>query len=283
METAIKPPPPRPIPPPPIKQSARNGDAPLPTKGKFKIDVGVKTGMQKVVIYSSGGAGKTSLAASLSQVGITPLILDLEQGSKHCDVSRIDTIESWDDLRSILHDQELLRPFGAIVIDSLTKAEEMATAWTLENVPHEKGHFVSSIEGYGFGKGVTYVYETMLRLIGDLDAIARSGKHVVCTAHECVTNVPNPTGEDWIRYEPRLQSPTSGKSSVRHKIKEWADSLLFIGYDTYVTKDGKGQGSGTRTIYPCEMPTHLAKSRSLSEPIPYVRGSADLWKQVFGG
>lgn len=196
-------------------------------------------------------------------------------------MSRINTIEDWTQLRSVLHNPAFFEGFDAVVIDSLTKAEEMATAWVLANVPHEKGHFVSSIEGYGFGKGLTHIYETFMQLIGDLDSLARRGKHIICTAHECVSNVPNPSGEDWIRYEPRLQSPASGKNSVRHRVKEWCDHMLFISFDTFVTNEGKAQGSGTRTIYPVEMPTHLAKSRSLASPIPYPQGSAELWKQLF--
>ncbi len=100
-------------------------------------------------------------------------------------------------------------------------------------------------------------------------------------AHECTANVPNPSGEDWIRYEPRLQSPPSGKGSIRHRVKEWCDHLLFIGFDVHVDSDGKGQGAGTRTIHPVEYPTHWAKSRELAEPIPYYRNDAELWRQLF--
>lgn len=223
------------------------------------------------------------MAASIKQCGVNPLFLDLERGSNHCDVARIDTIETWDDLRGILHDEQYLSSFDAVVIDSLTKAEELAVRWTIENVPSENGSHVKSIEGFGWGKGYTHAYETFLQLLGDLDGVARRGKHVICTAHECTANVPNPTGSDWIRYEPRLQSPASGKSSVRHRVKEWCDHMMFIGFDVHVTEAGKGIGAGGRTIYPTEMPTHLAKSRCLSSPIPYQRGSADLWKQLFGG
>jgi hypothetical protein len=197
-------------------------------------------------------------------------------------VQRVEGIENWDDLRSVLHNDETVAPFGAVVIDDLTKAEEMCAKWVVENIPHEKGHAVTSIEGYGFGKGLTHVYEQFLCLLQDLDAVARKGKWIVCIAHECTANVPNPQGEDWIRFEPRLQCPASGKSSIRHRVKEWADSVLFIGFDTW-SKDGKAQGGGTRTIYPTELPTWIAKSRSISEPIPYTRGDDTLWQRLING
>ncbi len=181
-----------------------------------------------------------------------------------------------------MHDETLWSSYGAVIIDDLTKAEELAASWVVENVKHEKGNAVSCIEDFGWGKGYTHVYDAFLPLLGDLDAHARAGRQVVCIAHECTASVPNPAGEDWIRFEPRLQSPTSGKSSIRHRVKEWCDHLLFIGFDVFATKDGKGQGAGTRTIYPSELPTHWAKSRCLASPIPYERGSGELWRQLFG-
>lgn len=273
-------PPKKPPSPPPSKAPATSS---APTQRKqFQIANGINKTNDKVVIYGPGGVGKTELCALIEEVGIKPLFLDLEQGSQFHNISRIDDIESWEDLRSILHG-ELWKEFDAIVIDSLTKAEELATAWTIQNVPHEKGHKVSSIEGYGYGKGFTHIYETFLQLLGDLDACYRRGKHILCVAHECTANVPNPTGEDFIRYEPRLQSPPSGKASIRHRVKEWADHLIYIGFDTAVSKDGKATGAGTRTIYPVELPTWWAKSRSLSDPIPYERGSSEFWKQLLKG
>lgn len=236
---------------------------------------------QKIVIYGPGGIGKSELASLIEAVGIKPLFLDLESGTNHLAVNRIGDIQTWDEMRSVLQDAALTSQFGAVVVDSLTKAEELAIAWTLANVKHEKGHTVDSIEGYGFGKGLTHVYETFLQLLGDLDACARRGLHVICTAHECVSNAPNPTGEDWLRFEPRLQSPASGKNSIRHRVREWCDHQFFIGYDVIVSKDGKGTGSGTRAIYPNETPTQVAKSRTLSHPVVYQRGSALLWEQLF--
>ena len=235
----------------------------------------------KTVIYGPGGVGKTKLASLIASAGRSPLFVDIEEGSRHLNVARVDpTPESWDELLGVLRDDSMWGGYEAVVIDSLTKAEELATAWTMANVPHEKGHYVKSIEGYGFGKGTVHVYETFLMLLQELDRHARAGRYVVAIAHECTANVPNPAGEDWIRYEPRLQSPNSGKSSIRHRVKEWADHLLYVGYDTIVNNDGKAQGSGTRTIYTQEMPAWWAKSRSLAEPIPYYDNDASLWNQL---
>ena len=57
--------------------------------------------------------------------------------------------------------------------------------------------------------------------------------------------------------------------------------MLFIGYDVAVNKDGKGTGSGTRAIYTTERPTHIAKSRTLNETIPYNDGDSAIWNRLF--
>jgi hypothetical protein len=237
------------------------------------------------VIYGPGGIGKSSLAASLAEVGVRALVLDIGSSTGFLDVSRIgedEGVRSWDDMRAVLHDRAIWQGYDAVVLDDMTKAEEWCSAWVTRNIKTEKGHDAKGIEGYGFGKGFTHLYESFLPLLGDLDAHIRDGRQVICLAHECTATVPNPNGDDWIRYEPRLQSPPSGKNSIRHRVKEWADHVIFIGYDVAVNDQGKGVGAGTRTIYPTERPTHMAKSRKLSEPIVYEKGSADLWRQLFG-
>jgi len=251
----------------------------------FEVVSGVTKTHHKVVIYGPGGAGKSTLCSLISEYVEKAVFIDLGSETEFLDVSRIgdkdSPIETWDELRSILHNDSMWTGVDAIVVDSLTKAEELAINWTLQNVKHEKGHSVFGIEEYGWGKGYVHVYETFLQLLGDLDAHQRRGRHIICTAHDCTEKVPNPEGEDWIRYEPRLQNASRG--NIRSRVKEWADHLLYVGFDTAVSKAGKATGAGTRTIYPVELPAWLAKSRSLSEPIVYPNGSSELWKQLLQG
>lgn len=268
----------------PSKPSPANGKATQAPPRALGVSRGMVSHGQKIVLYGPGGVGKTELWSLLEQFGISTLGVDIEGSANFLDVSRVDPApETFDEVRATLHNSELIDQFGAVAVDSLTKLEEFAIADTIVKIPHEKGHKVSSIEGYGFGKGYIHVYETFLQVLGDLDAISRRGIHVICTAHDCTATVPNPAGEDWIRWEPRLQSPPSGKGSIRHRVKEWADHLLFIGFDQIVDKEGKATGCGSRTIYPTELPTHWAKSRLLADPVPYQRYDTALWQQLFNG
>lgn len=262
------------MPPPPPGAAA---PAAAPARS-FEITSGKIQGAQRILLYGPGGIGKSTLA-SLAPGAV---MIDLEDGTREIDASRIN-IDTFQELQACLR-SDALDNCGTVVIDSATKAEEMALAHTLETVKHEKGHEVTNIEGYGFGKGYMHLYDTFLLLLQELDAQIRKGRNVILIAHECVETVPNPLGEDWIRYEPHLQSPKSGKGSIRHRTKNWADHVLFVGYDV-ITDDGKGRGGGTRAIYPAELPTHVAKSRVLPPaPLPFIDANDDgVWRLLFGG
>ncbi len=278
MTTTAAPPPKKPLPPPPAKAPS-NGAATAP-RTPLTISTGKQLAAQRIVIFGTSAIGKTELAANIKQTGIEPLFFDLERGSNNLDVARVSGIESLDSLRDGLHSEEMLSSYGAIVIDSGTTAQELCEAWVCTNIKTEKGHSVKAISEYPYGKGVEYTYDAFLNLMGDFDAQIRRGRHVIVICHQCTELVPNAEGEDYLQYQPRLQMPKSGKSSIRHRLIEWCDAVAFVGYDKAVNSDGKAVGSGTRCIYLSERPTYLAKSRTVCDPIVYEKGSAELWRQL---
>lgn len=256
-------------------RAANNGTSPKPRT--FTVGPLSATGGDAIVVYGTGGIGKTCLAALAPE----PIFIDLDCGAaKVPGVRAVHGVESWADLRAALHDMTLWAESKTIVIDSGTAAQRLAEAHTVQNVPHEKGHYVSSVEGYGFGKGYQHVLETFQLLLSDLDAHRRAGRHVILVCHGTVAYAPNPSGDDFLRNEPDLYNPPK-TGRIRDRVKNWCDHMLFIDYDKIV-KDGKAFGAGTRTIYCQEMPDYWAKSRSLGDPIPYSKGSTDLWDALFG-
>lgn len=236
----------------------------------------------RLLLYGPGGIGKTSLAAKAESPAFCDAddslpILNLSQslqvipGSDWAALRSSLQFDGWDDVNTI-------------VLDSVTKLEEWAVAHTLRTIKTDNGKFADGIEGYGYGKGYQFVFETFLMLLSDLDRHARAGRNIILIAHDCTTPVPNPQGPDWIRYEPRLQSPTSGKASIRLRLREWCDHVLFLGYDVNSEqkkgeKFAKGTGSGTRTLYTSEQPFCMAKSRTTSEQFD-IDINSNPWPQI---
>lgn len=191
-----------------------------------------------IVLYGPGGIGKTTLAAAapgpvafIDLDESMPVLRSQIAGDR--DIRIVSGISGWQDLRDALHAGGW-DDIKTIVIDSVTKAEELAGQYVLENVPLENNKKAQRLEDYGWGKQFGHIYDTFLAMLGDLDQHVRAGRHVILIAHDCTTEVPNPAGANWLRYEPRLQSPASGKNSIRLRVREWADHVLFCGYDVDV-------------------------------------------------
>lgn len=267
---------------PPIRRQASMPLPPagMPARGQVAF-ADVKAGAgHRVVLYGPGGIGKTTLAT----LAPGPVVfLDLDDSLPRlrgglATEPRVVEAGGWSEIRAALQ-SDGWDGIKTIVLDSATRAEELCVAHTLATVRHEKGHQVTSIEGYGYGKGYQHVFDEFLPLLADLDRHCRAGRHVLLLCHDCTATVPNPAGDDWLRYEPRLQSPNSGKASIRLRVREWADHVLFLGYDVAVDADGKGRGSGTRTVYPAELPHCMAKSRTARDAMALGDGT-EFWSQI---
>ena len=236
------------------------------------ITSGIIERPQRIVLYGVAKIGKTTLANLLP----SGIFLDLEDGTANLNVQRIKLF----DFISVRHtlSLDIFTPFKTTIIDSGTAVIPMIEQHVLETKRSEKGVRCNSIEDYGWGKGYKHVHDEFRLLLNDLDQHIVAGRHVCIIVHADATKTPNPSGPDWLRWEPAIQNHSTG--NIRNLITQWTDHVLFMGYDLDVDKDGKAKGRQSRTLYPAETPTLLAGSRRLRTPLLITEGDETIWEKI---
>jgi len=234
----------------------------------MKISRGLQTGPQKVVLYGPEGIGKSTFGAQFP----APLFLDVEQGTRHIDVARIDPPPaSWTALLETVKEFLAERPkeFATLVLDTADWAEQMCIKSVCDSAL-KKG-----IEDFGYGKGYVYVAEAFGELLNKLGEVVTAGYNVVILAHAKMRKFEQPDEAGaYDRWELKLSK------QVAPMVKEWADMVLFANYKTMVITTGKGdnlkakaQGQGKRVIYTTHHSCWDAKNRhGLPDEIPLDYG-----------
>jgi len=236
----------------------------------------------RILVYGTGKIGKTFLAAHLP----APYFLDVEASTAKMDVAfdrELRANPTWEMLSGKIESIAQSPPKGvrSIVIDTVTVAEELAKEYIIATRKTEKGSAVESIEGFPWGKGWQFVGDEFNGLLEPLDRIAAAGINVCLIAHEVASPAPNPGADEFIRWEPFMYAgDKKGRGSIRSRLKNWAEHIVFIGYDV-VVDDGRARGSGTRTAYTQELPTHIAGSRTKQGHWPFtLQDPGALWREL---
>lgn len=234
----------------------------------MNITTGIQDKPVKAVIYGPEGIGKSTFAAQFPQ----PLFIDTEGSTTRLNVARTDTPTSLAMLSSMLDElRRDMQGYKTLVIDTADWAERLCTKTVCEK--NQK----SGIEEFGYGKGFTYVYEEMGRILNQLTDIWEHGTNIVITAHAAIRKFEQPDEMGaYDRWELKLIN--APKCNVCAMIKEWADMVIFANYKTYsvaVDKDGKkhkAQG-GERVMYTTHNPCWDAKNRfDLAPELPFDFG-----------
>jgi hypothetical protein len=221
------------------------------------------------VLYGESGRGKSSLAILAPKPILIPLdagtsdLLDPYTGEL---IDEVKGVETFEDTQLALHQADLFTNSETVIIDTVTKLEDLSHEYMFKTIPHEKaGVTVKSIEGYGYGKGYRHLYDVMKLFLTDVDALVRTGKNVILIA-QCATRlVPNAAGEDYLCSCPRLYQGSKGTPPVEELYREWADFVLFIDYTSTVVSDKKAKGNTTRAIFTDGELHFKAKSRVLPD------------------
>lgn len=240
----------------------------------------------RIILYGAGGIGKSTLACQLpgnsafidADESLSKLKPQLE--SADIKIPVLIPATDWMSLRTNLQSSGYDN-IQNVILDTWAPIQLWTEKYTLAMTLKEGGKKAANIEDYGYGKGWRHVYDTFLPLIGDLDAHMRAGRNVVIVMHDETSKVPNPAGVDFIRWEMKAQHTPN--ASIRLRLREWADHVLFLSYDISVDEagadKGKAKGVGYRTLHTAELPHFMAKSRTTSADYPIVHGESP-WGEI---
>ena len=222
----------------------------------FTITRGRKMKAQKVVLYGPEGIGKSTFLSKFPNV----VFCDTEGSTDGMDVARLPAPTSWE---MLLDEVRFVAKGGlpecrTFALDTADWAERACA----EHICHK--HKKDSIESFGYGNGYTYLSEEFGRLLNLLTEVRDKGINVVIAAHAQLVKFEQPDELGaYDRWELKLGLKKTEKRTAQ-LIKEWADALLFVNYETIVVKSetnkNKAQG-GKRVMYTAHTPTWDAKNR----------------------
>lgn len=201
----------------------------------LQISRGIVPSAQKVVIYGVEGIGKSTFASCFPN----PLFIDTEGSTKHMDVARLEAPKSWNELLQQISAVKAEKPCQTLVIDTIDWAERLAAAHIVAEANNLK---VKSIEDFGYGAGYVKLVEEFSRMLDRLSDVADAGINVVLVAHADIRKFEQPEEvSSYDRWELKLSK--SGQKKVAPVVKEWADAVLFLNYETIVEAVGTGMGA----------------------------------------
>lgn len=215
----------------------------------------------RVLLYGVEGVGKSTFGAGAP----SPIFLGSEEGTGHLNVKRFPKPESWAEVLEALRTlKEDNHSFETLVVDTLDWIEPLI--W--REVCARDGKQLIEEVGGGYGKGYTAAVDEWRKLLATLEQLqAAKRMHVVLLAHSHIKSFKNPEGDDFDRYQIKLNERAAGP------LKEWADAVLFAKHETLAHKDKqkrvRGVSTGARLIHTERTAAYDAKNRySLPEELP---------------
>lgn len=247
---------------------------------------------EKIILYGPSGMGKTTLASTAPD----PVFIGVDDGGRKILNPKtgqpVQTVrdaegrlpETFADVRAVLQ-SGVFDAHTTAVIDTATMLQHWAQTHMFAAIPHEKGTRVSSIEGYGYGKGYRHLFDLMHSILADCDRLVRQGKNIIIICQEAAVAETNTAGENYLKSGPNLHH--SDKASVRKDYIEWADHVFRIGWEGAAVEDRKITPVKSRMINVHPDATFEAKSRTLGADCAAVTFTDpqddSIWQLLFGG
>ena len=220
-------------------------------------------------ILGDAGMGKTSLAATFPK----PVFIRIEDG-----IQSIPLAHRPDALPLVKNKEQLQEQLVAlikekhdyktVVIDSITQLEAMFVKDVVDNDPKNPRSINQALGGYG--AGWQKVAELHNKVRDAVQELCEKGINVVFIAHADVSVVRPPDGDEYTRYDLRLN---------RKSMSPYTDNVDVVGYldlVKFTTGDGERKQAvtdGTRRLITYPTPANVSKNRyGIDKDIPVKLG-----------
>ena len=225
----------------------------------MNITNGLQEKPPRIVLSGTNGVGKSTFASQMPK----PLFLDLEKGTNHLDVNRVQNLSNYAEVLDVIH--ELLDKkedkFKTLVIDSLDFLEALIHKSIVQQF--NKREPVEDISDIPFGKGYSHSLSELRKFLGLLDQLVEKNNMMICLiCHTQNTTKNDPMLEPYSFISLKLHQKASSL------VKEWSDFLLFANFDTRTIQKGEGfnkktiaVGSDSRILHTSGSTSFEAKSR----------------------
>ncbi len=225
------------------------------------VTTGAERPPERLLIYGSGGIGKTTMLAELGGT----VFIDTQDGSKRLKgVARFPQPNTWQDVLDALDELAAKpHPHKRVAIDLLDDVEQLIWA----HICRRDGK--DNIESYGYGGGYKVALGEWRILTAKLERLRREkGMEVALAAHVYIEKFSNPEGADYDRYQLQLHKLASGL------LRGWCDNVLFAREVVNVetdrkTKRTRGVSKNIRVVHTVGTAAYYAKNRdNLPDTLP---------------
>lgn len=216
----------------------------------------------RILLAGVEGIGKSTFGAAAPK----PIFLDAEGGSGHLDVPRFPRPSNLPDVHEALRElTEGTHDFETLVVDTVDWLEPLVWAFICQRDGK------TDIEDYGYGKGYQAALDEWRPIVGALERLEKTrGMNIILLAHTQLKTFKNPQGEDFDRYELKLNLKAAGI------LKEWVKAVLFANFEQYAVKAekdkankfarAKGISTGQRLVFTERDAAYDAKNRYALPP-----------------
>lgn len=230
------------------------------------VTTGAERPPERLLIYGSGGIGKTTF---LAELGGSTIFIDTQDGSKRLKgVARFPQPKTWQDTLDAL---DVLandtHPYKRVVIDLVDDIEQ--DIW--RHICRRDGK--DNIEGYGYGGGYKVALGEWRIMLAKLERLRHEkGMEVAFAAHVFIEKFNNPEGPDYDRYQLQLNKHAAGL------LRGWCDNVLFAREQVRTetdrkTKRTRGVSNNIRVVHTVGTAAYYAKNRdNLPDTLPLDAG-----------